>query len=87
MILISLLLVLSPPQTSTTVVAVRAEVAQTCLVTATRVACWGARDRPGQVRITRGAPTRAPQASDARVSNRASQARFDYIGHVAIVEF
>jgi hypothetical protein len=53
MLLLSLLLVVSPPQTSTTVMAVRAQVAQTCVVTPTNVTCRGAQDRPEERRIIR----------------------------------
>lgn len=56
MILLSLLLLATPPQTSTAVMAVRAQVAQTCLVTPANVTCGGARDRPGQRRIIRNGP-------------------------------
>lgn len=55
MILLPLMLALTlpPPQTSTTVMAVRARVAQTCVVSTTSVTCRGALDRPGSRRIIR----------------------------------
>lgn len=56
MILASLVLLATaapPPQTATTVFAVRAQVAQTCRLTALGADCWGARDRPEERRIIR----------------------------------
>ncbi|KQY84736.1 hypothetical protein [Brevundimonas sp. Root1423] len=54
MLLLPLLLLVTPVQTSTAVMAVRAQVTQTCVVTAEKVTCRGARDRPEQRRVIRG---------------------------------
>ncbi|WP_332659408.1 hypothetical protein [Brevundimonas sp.] len=53
MILLPLLLLVVPPQTSTAVMSVRAQVIQTCTVTPASVTCRGARDRPEERRIIR----------------------------------
>jgi hypothetical protein len=88
MIFISLLLALTPPQTSTSVVTVRAQVAQTCVVTTTRVTCRGAQDRPGQVRITQGAQYRPDQGVIAAGAlPPGGPSRITYGGPVTIVEF
>lgn len=88
MIFLSLLLALTPPQTSTTVVAVRAQVTQTCLVTTTRVTCRGAQDRPGQVPIIRDSRDRSDQSRIAPGAQEPrGQARITYGGHVTVVEF
>lgn len=56
MILLPLLLLVAPAQTSTAVMSVRAQVTQTCVVTALKVTCVGAQDRPEQRRIIRNGP-------------------------------
>lgn len=56
MILLPLLLLVVPAQTSTVVMSVRAQVTQTCVVTAEKVTCSGARDRPEERRIIRSGP-------------------------------
>lgn len=87
MIFISLLLALTPPQTASTPMSVRAQVSQTCAITTTRVTCRGALDRPGQVRITPGARDRNQEAFSARSLDRVGQARIVYAGRITVVEF
>jgi|GEM_PF-5044918 len=87
MIFLSLMLAPTLPQTATSGMSVRARVAQTCVVTTTRVTCRGALDRPGQARISTGqyAPEQgvvSPGAQDPR-----GQARVIYGGQVTVVEF
>lgn len=57
MILVSLALLATaaapPPQTATTVFAVRAHVEQTCRLSQAGARCWGAQDRPAERRIIR----------------------------------
>jgi hypothetical protein len=56
MILLPLLLLVAPVQTSTAVMSIRAQVTQTCAITAANVTCRGAQDRPEHRRIIRNGP-------------------------------
>jgi hypothetical protein len=87
LIFISLLLTLTPPQTTSTPMSVRAQVSQTCAVTATRVTCRGALDRPGHVRITRGVQNRAKETLIAHTLERVGRTRIAYTGPVSVIEF
>lgn len=87
MIFISLLLALTLPQTSTSVVTVRAQVAQTCLVTTTRVTCRGALDRPGQVRISAGQYGLGQAVVSPGLQDLRGPSRITYGGRITVVEF